>query len=102
MDVRGGGDRQIEGAAARFAAALGHGGVQPAALARDFLIEGQRIEAILDDREAANADRPGLLVGRHQDAEVKLREGGSADRSVLGWPVLGRDQDRGIQQDGHL
>src|SRR6201999_1978350 len=48
VNVRSGGDRQIEGAASRLAAALRHGCIKASALARRCRLEGQRFEAFLD------------------------------------------------------
>lgn len=55
-------DRQVKRAPPGLPAALENRCVQTTALPRDFFVEGQRVKAVLDDREAAHANCPGLLV----------------------------------------
>ena len=66
-------NRQVKGAAPGLTTALGDRRVQSPALARGLRVEGQRVEAILDDRQATHSTSARLLIGG-QDAEVKLAE----------------------------
>lgn len=97
VDIRGRGDRQVEGTAPGLAAALRDGGIEAAALARRCRLEGQRIEAFLDRAEPAQPYGPNLLIRRDENAEVKLGEGDDADRDIVTGILTAADEDRGVK-----
>lgn len=76
------GNCQIERATAWLATTLSNRCMQSPALACRGGVEGQRIEVLLDDPQAAQAARAGVVVGSYQDSEVQLGQRDDADRRV--------------------
>lgn len=76
---------------------------QAAPLARDAVIERQRVgEAGLEQAEARSAKRPLLLIDCDEQPEVQLRNRDRADRRFGLCRNIARDQDRGIKQEPQL
>ena len=81
-DVRGRCDREIHGAPAGLRAALRDRSREPAPFARDGRVDRERVERGLDDAEALGAASALVRIAGDQDAEVKLGQGGGADRAL--------------------
>jgi hypothetical protein len=68
--------------------ALGHRCMQPSALPSHRCVEGQGVEAILDDAEAPNSQRARSVIGGDQDTEVQLGQRDDADCGLLVWSLF--------------
>lgn len=101
MDVGSGGDREVQRSPPWGSTTLRDHRVQPPALARRDSIEWQRVEVVLDGAETAHPQSACFLVAGDEHPEVELCQRDDADGRVLVWSPLGRDQDRGIEQDRH-
>lgn len=102
VHVRRRGDDEIDGTAARLAAASNEGCCKSTPFTRDGGVDGERIEGGLDDPEPLRPARPLIVGAGDQHAEVQLRERRSADSALqLAW-AFGRDQDRRVKEDTHL
>ena len=102
VDVGGRGDRQVEGPAAGAAAALGDGRREACRTRRQRSASKRTTsKRSSSDGEPAHPACASVVVGRDQDAEVQLGERYHADRHLLVGAILGADQHRGVEQDGH-
>jgi len=99
MNIGGGCDRQVHRSTPWRSSALGDEGMQAPALSRRGRVERQRIKVLLNSSEPAHSQRAGLIVACDENSEVQLCQRDDANRRVLARPLVGRDQDRGIEQD---